>query len=70
MGLLGAILTFASTSLYETHAIAPLAWGRDAPRRIRPLGGLIMWAPAGIPYAVAAALIARRGWARLNRVVA
>ena len=69
MGLLGAILTFASTSLYETHAIAPLAWGLT-PLEDQALGGLIMWAPAGIPYAVAAALIARRGWARLNRVVA
>jgi putative membrane protein len=69
MGLLGAILTFASTHLYAAHAIAPLAWGLT-PLQDQALGGLIMWAPAGIPYAVAAVLIARRGWAQLNRVVA
>jgi putative membrane protein len=69
MGLLGAILTFASTPLYAAHAIAPLAWGLT-PLADQALGGLIMWAPAGIPYAVAAVLIARRGWAQLNRIAA
>lgn len=69
MGLLGAILTFAPAPLYAAHTIAPLSWGLT-PLEDQTLGGLIMWAPAGIPYAVAAGLIARRGWARLNRVAA
>lgn len=66
MGLLGAILTFATKPLYATHAVAPLAWGLT-PLDDQVLGGLIMWAPAGIPYAIAAVLIARRGWATLIR---
>lgn len=69
MGLLGAILTFASTPLYAAHAVAPLAWGLT-PLEDQALGGLIMWVPAGIPYAVAATLLARRGWGRLREIVA
>jgi putative membrane protein len=69
LGLLGAILTFAGQPLYSAHALAPLAWGLT-PLEDQRLGGLIMWVPAGIPYAIAAALIARRGWAQLNRVAA
>ena len=69
MGLLGAILTFAAQPLYSAHAIAPLAWGLT-PLEDQALGGLIMWVPAGIPYAIAAALIARRGWSSLTRGVA
>jgi len=68
MGLLGAILTFASSPLYGAHALAPLAWGLT-PLEDQVLGGLIMWGPAGIPYAIAAVLIARRGWAMLIRAV-
>lgn len=68
MGLLGAILTFASSPLYAAHAVAPLVWGLT-PLEDQVLGGLIMWAPAGIPYAIAAVLIARRGWASLTRAV-
>ena len=64
MGMLGAVLTFASQPLYAAHLSAPLAFGL-APVDDQALGGLIMWVPAGIPYAVAAAILARRGWARL-----
>lgn len=69
MGVLGALLTFASTSLYESHAYGTLAWGLT-PLEDQSLGGLIMWVPGGIPYAVAAALIARKGWMRLKGVAA
>lgn len=69
MGLLGAILTFASQPLYAAHAMTTLAWGL-MPLEDQRLGGLLMWVPAGIPYAVAAALIARRGWTRLTGAVA
>lgn len=67
MGLLGALLTFASAPLYAAHSFAPLAWGMT-PLQDQVLGGLIMWVPAGIPYAVAAVWIARQGWARLRAV--
>ncbi|WP_396594374.1 cytochrome c oxidase assembly protein [Brevundimonas sp. R86498] len=65
MGLLGALLTFAPGPLYAAHLFAPLAWGMT-PLQDQALGGLIMWVPAGIPYAVAAVVIARQGWARLK----
>ncbi|MCX7561238.1 cytochrome c oxidase assembly protein [Sulfitobacter sp. F26204] len=64
MGMLGALLTFAPNALYAAHAFAPLDWGLT-PLRDQQFGGLIMWVPAGIPYAVAATLLARRSWSRL-----
>ncbi len=69
MGMLGAILTFTPQSLYEAHAVAPFAWGLT-PLEDQQIGGLIMWVPAGLPYAVAAALLARRSWTRLRDRVA
>ncbi|MDZ4319671.1 MAG: cytochrome c oxidase assembly protein [Phenylobacterium sp.] len=36
------------------------------PLEDQALGGLIMWAPAGIPYAIATIWIARQGWSRLK----
>ena len=65
MGMLGALLTFAPQVLYAAHASAPLSWGLT-PLGDQQLAGLIMWVPAGLPYAVAAMLIARRGWAALR----
>lgn len=61
MGMLGAILTFAPEQLYEIHAFAPLEWGM-LPLSDQQLGGLIMWVPAGIPYAVMVGVLARRAW--------
>jgi len=69
MGMLGAILTFAPTQLYAAHSLAPFAWGLT-PLEDQGLGGLIMWVPAGIPYAVVALLVARRSWGRLKGVAA
>ena len=69
MGLLGALLTFAPASLYAAHAFAPLAWGLT-PLQDQALGGVIMWVPAGIPYAIAAVWIARRSWTQLKAVSA
>ncbi len=66
MGLLGALLTFAPDPLYAAHAMAPLEWGLT-PLSDQQLGGLIMWVPAGLPYAALAILVARRGWADLRR---
>ncbi|MDF1707680.1 MAG: cytochrome c oxidase assembly protein [Paracoccaceae bacterium] len=63
MGMLGAILTFAPSALYAAHGVAPYDWG-VTPLLDQQLGGLIMWVPAGIPYAVEAGLLARRNWNR------
>jgi putative membrane protein len=61
MALLGALLTFAPEALYAIHQTAPLAFGL-APLADQQLGGLIMWVPAGLPYAVVGAFLARRAW--------
>jgi putative membrane protein len=65
MGLLGALLTFAPDTLYAIHQTAPLAWG-FTPLADQQLGGIIMWMPAGLPYAVLGLLLARRGWLQLQ----
>lgn len=63
MGLLGAILTLAPEPLYAIHAVSPLDWGLT-PLQDQQLGGLLMWVPAGIPYAIAAVVTARSAWSR------
>jgi putative membrane protein len=65
MGMLGAVLTFAPSVLYAAHAMAPFEWNMT-PLYDQQLGGLIMWVPAGVPYAVAAVVLARRSWTRLT----
>lgn len=64
MGFLGALLTFAPGALYAAHAVAPLAWG-FSPLGDQQLGGLVMWVPAGLPFAAWGAVAARRQWRRL-----
>jgi putative membrane protein len=61
MALLGALLTFAPDQLYAIHASAPLAFG-ITPLADQQLGGLIMWVPAGLPFLLIGAIVARRGW--------
>jgi putative membrane protein len=61
MGLLGAILTFAPEPLYAAHVVSPLLWGLS-PLSDQQLGGLLMWVPAGLPFAAWGALLARRAW--------
>ncbi|WP_173934323.1 cytochrome c oxidase assembly protein [Chelativorans sp. Marseille-P2723] len=61
MALLGALLTLAPEPLYAIHAIAPWAWG-FTPLADQQLGGLIMWVPAGLPFALWSILLARREW--------
>jgi putative membrane protein len=63
MGLLGAVLTFAPTPLYAAHATAPLAFGLT-PLGDQQLGGLLMWAPGGVPFAIVAAMLLARFWAQ------
>ena len=52
MGLLGAILTFASRPLYPPHQSTTLAWGLT-PLADQQLGGVVMWIPAGLIFVVA-----------------
>ena len=61
MGRLGAILTFAREPLYVSHTVAPLSFGLE-PLVDQQFCGLIMWVPAGIPFAIAAAVLVRRAW--------
>lgn len=63
MGMLGALLTFARTPLYASHAASTLPWGLEQVAD-QQLAGLVMWVPGVIPYALATALIARRVWVR------
>lgn len=49
MGLLGAILTFATRPMYGMHASATIAWGLS-PLEDQQLAGLIMWIPGDFLY--------------------
>lgn len=48
MGLLGALLVFASQPLYVPHMSTTVAFGLS-PLDDQQLGGLIMWVPANLP---------------------
>ncbi|WP_300379065.1 cytochrome c oxidase assembly protein [Henriciella sp.] len=69
MGMLGAILTLMPQPVYAAHSTAPFLWGLT-PLEDQQLAGLVMWVPAGLPYAVAAVFLARRSWANLKDGVA
>jgi cytochrome c oxidase assembly factor CtaG/cytochrome c2 len=58
---LGALLTFAQTALYPAHVAAALSPARAAgpawalsPLEDQQLGGLLMWMPGGLVYAIVA----------------
>lgn len=55
-GLLGALMTFASTAWYPDHALYVEAWGLT-PLEDQQLAGLLMWVPAGILYTAIGALL-------------
>lgn len=59
MGALGALLVFASSAVYAPHALTTVAWGLSA-LEDQQLAGLIMWAPAGGLYLVAALVLVGR----------
>jgi putative membrane protein len=61
-GLLGAFLTFTTTVWYPAYEKSTASWGLT-PIEDQQLGGLIMWAPAGIVYIVAG-LLMFAGWLR------
>ena len=61
-GLLGALLTFSRSVWYPSYVGLTSSWGLT-PLEDQQLGGLIMWIPAGVLYAIAGlALVA--GWLR------
>lgn len=62
MGLLGALITFASRALYPPHFASTLSWG-FSPLEDQQLAGIIMWAPGSIAYLAAAMWI---GWRWMN----
>jgi putative membrane protein len=49
MGLLGALLVFASNPLYAAHLASTAPWGLGA-LADQQLAGLLMWVPAALPY--------------------
>ncbi len=49
MGLLGALIVFASRPLYAVHFASTWAWGLS-PLADQQLAGLLMWVPAILPY--------------------
>lgn len=59
MGLLGAILVFATKPLYLVHLTTTAAWGLS-PLEDQQLAGLVMWAPSILPYLAFAILIVWR----------
>ncbi len=56
MGLLGALITFASSPLYGPHFGTTVPFG-ITPLEDQQIAGLVMWIPAAIPYVVAALLV-------------
>jgi putative membrane protein len=53
MGVLGAFLTFAPRPLFLPHALTTLPWG-FTPLQDQQLGGLLMWVPGGLVFALVA----------------
>lgn len=53
MGALGALLTFAPRPLFLPHALTTLPWGLT-PLEDQQLGGLLMWVPGGLAFALVA----------------
>jgi putative membrane protein len=56
------LLTFSSDVWYPSSTAGAHDWGLT-PLEDQQLGGLIMWVPGGLPYVVAALVLAAR-WFR------
>lgn len=67
MGLLGALLTFASTPLYAWHWITTQPWVLS-PVEDQQLAGLLMWIVGGAIYLVAALRLAGNWLAERQRI--
>ncbi len=56
MGMLGALMTFATRPLYEPHLVTTIPFGLT-PLADQQLAGLLMWVPASLPYLIAAGFV-------------
>lgn len=65
MGLLGALITFATRPLYAPHFASTTGWG-VSPLEDQQLAGIVMWAPGSLAYLGAALWIGWR-WMRDER---
>ncbi|UUX95249.1 cytochrome c oxidase assembly protein [Aquabacterium sp. J223] len=65
MGLLGALIAFATRPLYAPHFASTIAWG-VTPLEDQQLAGIVMWAPGSLGYLGAALWIGWR-WMRAER---
>ena len=65
-GLLGALITFATSVWYPSYVGLTSSWGLT-PLEDQQLGGLIMWIPAGVIY-IAAGLALFVGWMRASEL--
>ena len=63
--VLGALLTFADSTIYERYAAAPRVWSWLSPRADQEVGGLIMWVGGGTFFLAAFAIVFLR-WAQLS----
>ncbi len=61
-GILGALITFATSIWYPAYRTTTQSWGLT-PLEDQQLGGLIMWIPAGLVYIIAG-LMLFAGWLR------
>jgi putative membrane protein len=66
MGLLGALLTFAGSALYAPHWLTTQAWGLS-PLEDQQLAGILMWAPFGAIYLLAAMVVLYRSMRGASR---
>jgi len=69
MGLLGAILTFATHPLFLSHLSTTWPWGLT-PLRDQQLGGVFMWIPGIAAFLWTAMRSLSRVWTNLERVKA
>lgn len=67
MGLLGAVLTFASHPIFLSHLTTTAIWGL-APLRDQQLGGVFMWVPGILLFLFAAMRSMGRVWSTLEGV--
>jgi putative membrane protein len=66
-GALGVLLTFSADVWYPASTSGAQGWGLT-PLEDQQLGGLIMWVPGGLPYVIAALVLAGR-WFGAGRTV-
>lgn len=66
MGLLGALITFATRPLYPPHFLSAASWG-VSPLYDQQLAGVVMWAPGSFAYLAVAMII---GWRWLRESAA